>query len=193
MAEPILLIAGLGNPGERYDATRHNAGFWLLDRIAARFGGTFRPESRFSGDACDALINNTKVRLLKPTTFMNRSGAAVGVLARFYKLEPAQVLVAHDELDLPAGTARLKSGGGPGGHNGLKDIIAHLGDRGFHRLRLGIGHPGQSHEVLNYVLKRPPATEQKLIDTAIDDALAEIEVIVGGDLARAMNRLHSHK
>jgi peptidyl-tRNA hydrolase, PTH1 family len=193
MSQAIKLVAGLGNPGERYETTRHNAGFWFLDQVVARDGGQFRPESRFQGDTAEVQIRGHRVRLLKPTTHMNRSGLSVAALARFFRIEPAQILVVHDEIDLPVGAARLKTGGGPGGHNGLKDIIAHLGDRGFHRLRLGVGHPGERSQVINYVLRRPGAAEQKLIDEAVYDSLREFDGIVEGDLMVVMNRLHARK
>ncbi|MBT6273030.1 MAG: aminoacyl-tRNA hydrolase [Chromatiales bacterium] len=190
MATPLALLVGLGNPGSKYDATRHNAGFWFLDRVAARSGGAFRPEAKFAGDVAQATIGGKQVRLLKPTTFMNRSGQSVAALARFYRVTPSEILVVHDEIDLEPGVARLKEGGGPGGHNGLKDIIAHLGDKNFHRLRLGVGHPGQRDDVINYVLHRPGAEEQRAIDDSIDASLAQLESIVAGKFAVAMNELH---
>ena len=193
MSQAIKLVAGLGNPGERYEPTRHNAGFWFLDRVAARDGGRFRAESRFQGDTAEVQIRGHRVRLLKPTTHMNRSGISVAALARFYRIAPEEILVVHDEIDLPVGAARLKTGGGPGGHNGLKDIISHLGDRGFHRLRLGVGHPGERSQVINYVLRRPGSAEQKLIDEAVDDSLREFDAIIEGELMVVMNRLHSRK
>jgi peptidyl-tRNA hydrolase, PTH1 family len=193
MAGPIALVAGLGNPGSKYDQTRHNAGFWFVDRVAARDGAQLRAESRFQGDAAELQVGANKVRLLKPTTFMNRSGQSIAALMRFFKLTPEQLLVVHDELDLPAGVVRLKFGGGPGGHNGLKDIIAHLGDKNFHRLRIGIGHPGQRQQVLNYVLNRPQASEQPLIDECIDDAMRFFDDMAKGDFERAMNSLHQRK
>ena len=193
MTGPIALVAGLGNPGSKYDDTRHNAGFWFLDQVARRDGATFRGESRFLGDATEVHVGGARVRLLKPTTFMNRSGQSVAALMRFFKLSPEQLLVVHDELDLPPGVVRLKFGGGPGGHNGLKDIIAHVGDRNFHRLRVGIGHPGQRQQVLNYVLNRPQADEQKLIDESLDDCLRFFDDMAKGDFERAMNHLHQRK
>lgn len=193
MSDAIQLVAGLGNPGEKYTATRHNAGFWFLDQLAASLGGQFRAESRFLGETCDVLVGPHKVRLLKPTTFMNRSGQSVAALARFYRIPASRVLVVHDELDLPPGVVRLKTGGGPGGHNGLKDVIAHLGDRGFQRMRLGIGRPASSSQVLSFVLKRPGSEERTLIDEAIDDAHREFKDIVAGNLMVVMNRLHARK
>ena len=148
----LRLIVGLGNPGADYDKTRHNVGFWLLDSLARRYGGVFRREAKFHGEACQVSVDGHPLWLLKPQTFMNRSGASVIALARFYKLVPEAILVVHDELDLPPGAVRLKRGGGHGGHNGLRDIIQQLGSREFLRLRLGIGHPGDSRAVINYVL-----------------------------------------
>ncbi|NKC16544.1 MAG: aminoacyl-tRNA hydrolase [Gammaproteobacteria bacterium] len=187
---PLALVAGLGNPGSRYQATRHNAGFWFVEQVAHKWGGSFRAEAKFAAEVADTHIEDQRLRLLKPITFVNKSGQAVAALARFYRLKPAQILIVHDEIDLKPGVARLKLGGGPGGHNGLKDIIAHLGDRNFHRLRLGIGHPGQREEVVHFVLNRPSAGESKAIDEAIDAALADFAKIVAGDMAGAMNRLH---
>ncbi|MEM7407475.1 MAG: aminoacyl-tRNA hydrolase [Pseudomonadota bacterium] len=193
MSDTIQLVAGLGNPGDKYAATRHNAGFWFLDRVADALGGQFRTETRFLGQVCEVLVGPHKVRLLKPTTFMNRSGQSVAALARFYRIPAERVLVVHDELDLPPGVVRMKTGGGPGGHNGLKDVIAHLGDRGFHRMRLGIGRPRASSQVLSFVLKRPGSEERILIDEAIRDAHAEFAEIVAGKLMVVMNRLHTRK
>lgn len=194
MADALALVVGLGNPGDRYDATRHNAGFWFVDEVARRWRGSFRAESRFHGEVAQVEVDGARLHLLKPATFMNRSGQAVAALARFYRYPPERILVVHDEIDLPPGVARLKTGGGPGGHNGLKDIIAALGNqRGFHRLRLGVGHPGQRDDVINYVLHRPGADERRAIDEAMDSALAQLPRIAGGDLARAMNELHRKK
>ena len=185
----IKLIAGLGNPGSRYDNTRHNAGFWLLDALAKRESLSFRQESKFSGEAC----RFGDCWLLKPQTFMNRSGQAIAALANFYKISPEQILVAHDELDLPAGTVRLKNAGGHGGHNGLRDTISQLGgSKAFWRLRLGIGHPGNKSAVVNYVLHEPSKTERSDIDQVIDLSLDNLTMIVNGDFERAMNVLHSN-
>ena len=191
MAEPLTLVAGLGNPGSRYDETRHNAGFWFVDEVAREYGGTFRLEARFSGEVATVSVGGHRVNLLKPTTFMNRSGQSVSALARYFKMGVEQILVVHDEIDLPPGVARVKTGGGPGGHNGLKDIISSLGnDRGFHRLRLGVGHPGQRDQVIDYVLNRPRAEERRAIDESMDAARGVFEQLVSGDLPRAMNVLH---
>lgn len=189
----IALIVGLGNPGPNYEATRHNAGFWFVDRLAQRCGENFRPESKFHGTACRIKTSTFSCWLLKPTTFMNRSGQAINALARFYKISPEQILVVHDELDLPTGVARLKKGGGHGGHNGLRDTIAHLGNKNFMRLRLGIDHPGNSKAVVDYVLKSPSRADQEAIDMAIDNSLQVINDICTGQFDRAMNTLHSQK
>lgn len=190
MSAPVQLVVGLGNIGSRYDRTRHNAGFWFVDRVAARYGGSFRAVSRFAGDVCETRIGASPVRLLKPSTYMNRSGESVAALARFYRYPPAQILVAHDEIDLPPGTVRLKIGGGDGGHRGLRDVIPRLGDRGFQRLRIGVGRPGHRDDVIDYVLRRAPADEQAAIDDAIERALGEVERMIAGDSAAAMNALH---
>ncbi len=187
----IGLIAGLGNPGADYAATRHNAGFWFVDALAAAHGASLRAEAKFHGELGRAAVGGHDVWLLKPTTFMNHSGQAVAAVARYYKLAPEQILVAHDDLDLPVGTARLKRGGGHGGHNGLRDVINHLGSRDFLRLRLGIHHPGDSKAVVDYVLGRPSAADREAIEDAIARALDVMPLVVSGDLERAMNRLHS--
>ena len=191
MAARIELVVGLGNPGAKFESTRHNAGFWLADRLAARLGGAFRPVRRFSLDACETRTPAGPVRLVKPTTFMNRSGQAVGAIAEYYRIAPAAVLVVHDELDLPPGTVRLKEGGGHGGHNGLRDIVSHLGSRDFVRVRVGIGRPDHGMEAIDYVLRRPRAEEARLIDEAIERVLDESDTILSGDLQRAMKALHT--
>ncbi len=189
----ISLIAGLGNPGPEYAETRHNAGFRFLDRLLAGRGVVLRGESRFSGRAVRLDIGGREVWLLAPDTFMNHSGDAVARLARFYRIPVNEVLVAHDDLDLPPGAARLKTGGGDGGHNGLKDITAQLGSGDYARLRLGIGRPATSAQVESFVLRKAPAAEQALLDDAIGDALTHIEDIVHGHLQKAMNALHAHR
>jgi PTH1 family peptidyl-tRNA hydrolase len=191
MALPINLIVGLGNPGARYADTRHNAGFQFIDAIIGDLGTGLSPSTRFQGDIGQGSLQGHAVRLLAPNTFMNRSGAAVAQAVNFYKLALQQVLVVHDELDLPPGTVRLKRGGGAGGHNGLRDIIDCLGSPDFLRLRIGIGHPGRASEVTNYVLRPAPAEEQELIEEAIQAARRELPAIVSGDLERAMHALHS--
>ncbi len=192
MTTPIRLVAGLGNPGREYDATRHNAGFWWVDQLAAELGGRWATEGKFAGQVAKVRGPEGDVWLLKPDTFMNRSGQAVGALARFYKLTPAEVLVVHDELDLPPGTARLKLGGGHGGHNGLKDIDAHLG-KDYWRLRLGIGHPGDREKVVGFVLDRPSCAEEDGIELAMRRALDVWPQIVRGDFEKAMMQLHTQK
>ena len=186
---PVRLIVGLGNPGPKYEATRHNAGFWFVDALAARYGGVFREESRFSSHCARVSIGERDVWLVKPQTFMNRSGLAVRQFADFYRIEPAQTLVAHDEIDLPPGTVRLKYAGGHGGHNGLRDIFRHFG-KDFWRLRIGVGHPGDKSEVINSVLGRPSKAEAALVRQNIDEAESQIPVIVQGHYEKAMNELH---
>jgi PTH1 family peptidyl-tRNA hydrolase len=187
----IRLIVGLGNPGREYETTRHNAGYWWLDELARLQNLSFKSESKFHGLAARGQLHGHEMLLLKPQTFMNVSGRAVGALAQFYKIAPAEMLVVHDELDLPPGVARLKMGGGHGGHNGLKDIIAHLGSKDFWRLRLGIGHPGDRADVAGYVLNDPRREERELIDEAIQRALHVAPLIVEGKTEAAMLKLHS--
>ncbi len=195
----IKLIVGLGNPGAEYEATRHNAGFWLIDQLARMAGATPRVEGRFHGLAARARLWDQDIWLLKPSTFMNRSGLAVVSLARFYKILPDEILVAHDEMDLPAGAVKLKRGGGSGGHNGLKDISAHLSTPEYWRLRIGVGHPrnaggaGDREEVVNFVLKPPRREEQQAIDEAIDRSVAPLSLLAKGEAERAMMQLHSAK
>ncbi len=192
-AIPLQLIVGLGNPGPEYAETRHNVGFWLVDRLAAQLSAQFRSESRYQGEVCRIGLAGRALWLLKPMTYMNRSGQAIAPLARFYKIPPEAILVVHDELDLPPGSVRLKRGGGHGGHNGLRDTIQQLGSADFLRLRLGIGHPGVGNDVVAYVLRRAPKAEQQLIDAAIAAALRELPSVVNGDTAAAMRTLHSRK
>jgi len=188
----IRLIVGLGNPGSDYEKTRHNAGFWFVDEAAWQLKAPqLGPEGKFFGEASRVRLAHGDVWLLKPSTFMNLSGQSVGALARFYKIAPEEVLVVHDELDLAPGVARFKQGGGHGGHNGLKDIIAKLGSPNFWRLRLGIGHPGDRAEVVNFVLKKPRAEEQQAIDDAMRAALTVLPQALGGDMAGAMQALHT--
>jgi len=187
----VRLVVGLGNPGPDYAQTRHNAGFWLVDELARQHGGNFRPESRFHGETCRIALNGQELWLLKPMTFMNRSGQAVAALARFHKITLPEILIVHDDLDLPPGVVRLKRSGGHGGHNGLRDLIAHLGGNDFPRLRLGIGHPGHSREVLDHVLHRAPQAERALLEQAITDALRELPRLIAGQWNPAMQTLHS--
>ncbi len=187
----IRLIVGLGNPGREYEATRHNAGVWWVDELARSHGANFRSDGKFHGLVARAAVAGHEVQLLMPQTFMNVSGRAVGALAQFFRIGPESILVVHDELDLPPGAAKLKLGGGHGGHNGLKDIIAHLGTRDFWRLRIGIGHPGERSEVSNYVLNPPRKEEQALIEAAMARAQEVAPLIVAGKLEAAMLKLHS--
>ena len=184
---PPRLIVGLGNPGSEYADNRHNLGFWFVDRLARDLKITLQAQGKFFGNV--ARLDN--LWLLKPSTFMNRSGQAVAGLARFYKIEPAEILVVHDELDLQPGGIRLKQGGGNGGHNGLKDIQASLASPDFWRLRLGIGHPGERNEVVNYVLKAPRREEQELIDQALDRCLLAWTKLGAGDYVAAQRVLHT--
>ena len=186
----IRLIVGLGNPGPQYELTRHNVGFWLVDRLAAREGVAFRHEAKLHGSLCRVTLAGQDLRLLKPTTFMNRSGQSVSATARYFAISPEQILVAHDELDLPPGAVRLKHGGGHAGHNGLRDSIQQLGSRDFWRLRIGIGHPGDKAQVIGYVLDRAPREQEVAIRDAIDKAEGSLEDLIEGGFQRAMNRLH---
>ncbi|MGD9387058.1 MAG: aminoacyl-tRNA hydrolase [Gammaproteobacteria bacterium] len=186
----IRMIVGLGNPGPDYEDTRHNAGFWLVDLLAQSHDGRFRAERKFAAELASCRIGDADVLLLKPQTFMNRSGQAVQAAAAYLKIPPEQILVVHDDLDLPPGTARLKLGGGHGGHNGLRDLIAHLGP-GFWRLRLGIGHPGNRAEVIDYVLRRPARDEETLIREAVTEAAEVVPIMLGRGEQPAMHRLHS--
>ena len=187
----IRLIVGLGNPGREYEATRHNTGYWWVDELARLQNLRFKNEAKFHGLTARGQLHGHEMLLLKPQTFMNVSGRAVGALAQFYKIAPAEMLVVHDELDLPPGVARLKLGGGHGGHNGLKDIIAHLGSKDFWRLRLGIGHPGERTDVAGYVLNDPRREERDLIDKAMQRALDVAHLIIEGKTEAAMLKLHS--
>ncbi len=193
MSASIQLIVGLGNPGSEYEQTRHNAGFWFVEAVARSAGGSFRTESKFHGEACKVRLDGQEVWLLKPQTYMNRSGQSVAALARFYKIPLENILVAHDELDVAPGGLRLKQGGGHAGHNGLRDIGSLMGGNNFLRLRIGIGHPGHASQVTGYVLGKPPQSERDLIDEAIGEAVAALPLIMQGEMARAMNRLHSKK
>jgi PTH1 family peptidyl-tRNA hydrolase len=188
---PIRLVAGLGNPGKSYERTRHNAGFWFVDALARKLGVAFAPQARFNGE----VARDGELRLVKPATYMNESGRSVGALARFLNIAPGEILVVHDELDLPAGTVKMKLGGGVAGHNGLKDIRAHLATPEFWRLRLGIGHPRDSEipqqQVVDYVLKPPRADEREAIEASIGRALEAWPSIASGDLERAMHALHT--
>jgi len=187
----IKLIVGLGNPGREHEITRHNAGFWWVDEFSRTHGASFSESGKFHGQVARIALHGHEIHLLKPQTFMNVSGRAVGALAQFYKIVPQHILVVHDELDLPPGSAKLKLGGGHGGHNGLKDIIAHLGTPDFWRLRIGIGHPGERAEVSNYVLNVPRREERVLIDEAMQRAQDVAPLFVEGRMEAAMLKLHS--
>lgn len=190
----IKLIVGLGNPGDKYTDTRHNAGEWLIERLACRFNVSLNLESKFFGKTARTLVNGKEVRLLVPTTFMNLSGKAVGALASFYRIKPEEILVIHDELDLPAGVAKLKQGGGHGGHNGLKDIVAQLGNNNnFYRLRIGIGHPGHRDLVASYVLNKPSPADRDALEKVLDEATDCVEMIFKDGMVKATNRLNSFK
>ena len=187
----IHLIVGLGNPGPEYQHTRHNAGFWLVDELAYQWRANWRNEGKFFGAAARADVDGHEVWLLKPMTYMNLSGKAVGALARFYKIERQEMLVIHDELDLPPGSAKLKQGGGHGGHNGLKDIVAQMGGNDFWRLRLGIGHPGDRNEVVGYVLNKPRQEEFNQIEDAMRRAEKVMPQVLAGQMEKAMHTLHT--
>lgn len=190
----ISLIVGLGNPGTEYDKTRHNAGAELVEQLAALHSTSLKAESKYFGLHAKIHIDGHPVHLLNPTTFMNRSGKSVASLAHFFKIEPQSILVAHDELDLPPGVARLKKGGGHGGHNGLRDIIAQMGNnKDFYRLRIGIGHPGSASLVSGFVLQRAPLSERDQVQQAINESLRYLPMALKGDWPRAMNNLHSFK
>ena len=186
----IQLIVGLGNPGRQYEKTRHNAGFWFVDELARRYSANFKLESRFSGNVSKVNIEGHTVWLLKPTTFMNKSGLAARQLASFYKIPVENILIAHDELDLSPGTVRLKSAGGHGGHNGLRDLHAHL-SKEYWRLRLGVGHPGDRNKVVDYVLSQASKNDAIEISRAIDNAADYIQLILAGEMQKAMNQLHT--
>jgi len=187
------LIAGFGNPGTEYANTRHNAGFWYVDQLADQLGASFTGDKRFFSQVASAQVNGRKLLLVKPMNYMNNSGQGLAAVARFFKIESSRILVAHDELDIPPGHIRLKKAGGHGGHNGLRDSVAKLGNADFWRLRIGIGHPGHKSAVSGYVLKRASADDQRLIDEAIELALRETTNIIDGDINVATKALHSHK
>jgi PTH1 family peptidyl-tRNA hydrolase len=192
MSIPFLIV-GLGNPGSRYSETRHNAGFWFLDRLAESCGSQLRTQSRLQSELARCTLHGRDCLLVKPVTFMNHSGQAVRAVMDYYGADAASMLVAYDELDLPPGVARLKLGGGHGGHNGLRDIFRHTEDHDFVRLRIGIGHPGSKDAVTSYVLGRATAEQERLMRDSIADALAVLPVLLGGDLPGAMKALHTVK
>ncbi|HBO38286.1 MAG TPA: aminoacyl-tRNA hydrolase [Pasteurellaceae bacterium] len=190
----IKLIVGLGNPGERYAGTRHNVGEWLINRLARQFNFNLKEENKFFGKTARAVIAGQEMRFLVPTTFMNLSGKAVGSLATFYRIKPEEILIIHDELDLPPGVAKIKLGGGHGGHNGLRDSIAQLSNnKNFYRLRVGIGHPGDKNLVSAYVLSKPSPADLLLIDKALEEAATCMEILIKDGITKATNRLNAFK
>ncbi|NEX82248.1 aminoacyl-tRNA hydrolase [Aeromonas rivipollensis] len=194
MTHQIKLIVGLGNPGPEYAKTRHNAGAWYVEQLARWHNVSLREEPKFFGHTARILVEGQDVRLLIPNTYMNLSGKAVAALARFYQIVPEEILVAHDELDLPPGIAKFKQGGGHGGHNGLKDIIARMGNNNnFFRLRLGIGHPGAKELVAGFVLTKAPSSEQNLIEAALDESLRATDILFSQVMNKDRNRLHIFK
>ncbi len=190
MTKPIRIIAGLGNPEDRYERTLHNAGFWFVDELARKYAGSFRYEKKFDADYCRINLHGEDVWLVKPQSYMNCSGQPIRGMLDYYRLKADQLLVAHDEIDLPPGTVRLKEAGGHGGHNGLRDIIKHCGNE-FLRLRLGVGHPGEKHKVTNYVLKRGSADVETAVERNIDDAIDVMPELVDGNVSAAMKKLHT--
>lgn len=189
----VSLIVGLGNPGSEYEKTRHNAGFWFLDELARQQNLSFKAEKKFHGEVARYKYAGEDVWLLKPLTFMNLSGQAVQALAHFYKINLDEILVVHDELDLSVDTARLKKGGGHGGHNGLRDIASKMGGNNFLRLRIGIGHPGDKNQVTNHVLKKASTDDQISIERNIERALNVLPLVLEGEVQKAMNELHTDK
>jgi PTH1 family peptidyl-tRNA hydrolase len=186
----LSIIAGLGNPEDKYEKTLHNAGFWFVDALAAKHGGDFRYEKKFDADCCRINIGGDEVWLVKPQSYMNLSGGPVRAAMDYYRLEPANLLVAHDEIDLSPGTVRLKQGGGHGGHNGIRDVIQHCGAE-FMRLRLGVGHPGEKDKVTGHVLKRASSDVESAVERNIDDAMAVMPLLMDDGLNAAMKKLHT--
>lgn len=194
MSNNIRLLVGLANPGAEYAKTRHNAGAWVVEELARAHNISLREESKYFGQTGRIQANGHDLRLLIPSTFMNLSGKSVAALANFYQIKPEEILVAHDELDLPPGVAKFKKGGGHGGHNGLRDIISKMGNnKDFYRLRVGIGHPGDKNKVSGFVLGKAPAKEQECIDAAVDEAVRCMDILLKDGLNKAQNRLHSFK
>ena len=189
----LRLIVGLGNPGPEHARTRHNAGFWFIDALAEKLGARFGLESKLHGETAKVQLAGHNVWLLKPATFMNLSGRSVAAALRYWKIEPEECLIAHDELDLPTGSARLKFDGGHGGQNGLRDTMQHLGHGRFHRLRLGIGHPGHKDKVTPWVLGRPGKDDEASLLRAVEDAINVLPLAVEGEFNEAMKRLHTPK
>ncbi len=190
MNTAIQLCVGLGNPGGEYAMTRHNAGFWLIDRIAAAYGEQFRTEARFHGQMCRIYCGGQDVRLLKPMTFVNQTGRAVAAVAHYFNIPSEQILLAYDELDLPPGQVRLKQGGGHAGHNGVRNTLALLNNSNFWRLRIGIGHPGIKQQVVNYVLNAPPKADAESIEAVLTLVVEQCPELFAGQFQHVMNRLH---
>ena len=190
MDNALKLIAGLGNPGDKYSRTLHNAGFWFVDALARKYGGEFRYEKKFDAEVCRTAIRGADVWLVKPQAFMNLSGGPVRAVLDYYRLKPTDMLVAHDEIDLPPDVVKLKLGGGHGGHNGIRDVIQHCG-RDFVRLRLGVGHPGEKSKVTGHVLKKGGADVEAVVERNIDEAIAALDVWLDDGLSAAMKALHT--
>jgi PTH1 family peptidyl-tRNA hydrolase len=186
----LSIIAGLGNPEDKYEKTLHNAGFWFVDALARKYGGDFRYEKKFDAECCRIRIGDQEVWLVKPQSYMNLSGGPVRAVMDYYRLDTPQLLVAHDEIDLPPGTVRLKLGGGHGGHNGIRDVIQHCG-ADFMRLRLGVGHPGEKDQVTGHVLKRASGDVEALVERNIDDAIAVLSLLIDDGLSAATKKLHT--
>lgn len=194
MSQPIKLLVGLGNPGAEYERTRHNAGAWVVEELARMNNVMLKNEPKFFGLTARIMKNGEDLRLLIPTTYMNLSGKAIAALAKFYQIAPEEIMVAHDELDLPPGVAKFKKGGGHGGHNGLKDTISKLGNnKEFYRLRIGIGHPGHKDKVAGYVLGKAPAQEQECLNAVVDESVRCLDILLKDGLTKAQNRLHTFK
>ena len=190
MSAVVTMIAGLGNPDSKYERTLHNAGFWFVDALLRKYGGEFRHDKKFDAEICRIDLQGNEVWLVKPHSFMNLSGGPVRGVLDYYRLQPEQLLVAHDEIDLPPGTVRLKLGGGHGGHNGMRDVMRHCGSD-FMRLRIGVGHPGEKSMVTNYVLKKGTADVEAAVNKTLDDAVAVMPILVGDGLNAAMKKLHT--
>jgi PTH1 family peptidyl-tRNA hydrolase len=194
VSQQIKLLVGLANPGKEYERTRHNAGAWVVEELARVHNVTLKLEPKFYGLTGRLVLNGEELRLLVPTTFMNLSGKAIAALATFYKIKPEEIMVAHDELDLPPGVAKFKKGGGHGGHNGLKDTISKLANnKEFYRLRIGIGHPGHKDKVAGFVLGKAPTKEQECLDAAVDESVRCLDILLKDGLTKAQNRLHTFK
>ncbi len=191
LSSPIRLIVGLGNPGDEYANTRHNAGAWFAEKISHQFQISLKREAKFKSLCGSFLFQDEKIHIIIPETFMNHSGQAVKLISDFYKIQPPQILIAHDDLDLSIGDTRIKYAGGHGGHNGLRDIIAHLHTHDFYRLRIGIAHPGVREKVLDYVLERPSKSDRKIIDENIDQAAGVLDYLLSGQNEKAMQLLHT--